>query len=114
MANGLDFEALASEPRKSAEALAACLTELRLHGATILDCIKYVRLNQECSLAESKDIVVNSQAWADQKVAFLRHQEEMFDEFLDWAKDKIESIEQTITPDGTKTVVHMKTPAEQG
>ena len=96
------------------EALAVSLSELRSRGATILECIKYVKLNQECSLAESMDIVVNSETWTDQKVAFLRHQQEMFEEFLDYTRDRIESIEQTITPDGTETVVRMKPPAEPG
>ena len=113
MTNGLDIDALAREPRKSGEALAARLSELRSHGATILECIKYVKLNQGCSLAEAKGIVVNSPTWADQKVEFLRQQQEMFEEFLDSARDRIESIEQTITPDGTKTTVRMRTSAEQ-
>jgi hypothetical protein len=112
--NGLDFDALAKEPRKSVEALAARLSELRAHGATILECIKYVKLNQECTLSEAMDYVVNSQTWVDQKDAFLRHQQEMFEEFLAYNKDQIESIQLTFMPDRTETIVRMKTPPEQG
>jgi hypothetical protein len=113
--NGLDIEALAREPRESAEALASRLTELRSQGATILVCIKYVMLNQGCSLAEAQDIVVNSPTWADRKAEFLRHQQEMFEEFLDYNKDNIESIQQTFASDGAETfIVRMKPPAEQG
>jgi hypothetical protein len=111
--NGLDIDALAREPRTSAEALPARLAELHSFEATILECIKYVKLNQGCSLAKAKDIVANSPTWSDQKVEFLRHQHEMFEEFLDCSRDSIESIEQTITPDGTKTTVRMRTSAEQ-
>jgi hypothetical protein len=114
VATSPDFEELAREPSQSAEDLATHLGELRSRGATILECIKYVKLNQQCSLAEAQAIVVNSKAWGDQKDEFLRHQQEMFEEFLDYARDRIESIEQTITPDGTETVVRMKTPAEPG
>ena len=111
---GLDIEALAREPRESAETLVARLTELHSQGATILECIKFVYLNQGCSLAEAKEIVVNSSTWADQKVEFLRHQQEMFDEFLAYNKDNIESIQQTFTSDGTETtVVQMRSPGEQ-
>jgi hypothetical protein len=59
-------------------------------------------------------IVVNSQTWADQKVEFLRHQQEMFEEFLADNKDQIELIQMTITPERTETIVNMKTPPEQG
>jgi hypothetical protein len=111
----LDIEALAREPRVSAEALAARLAELRSHGATILECIKYVMPNQGCSLAEAQDIVVSSPTWADQKVEFLRHQQEMLEEFLAYNEDNIESIQTTFKSDGTNTfVVRMKPPAEQG
>lgn len=108
MTNGPDSDTHGSDPRNSTEALAVRLGELRSNGATILECIKYVKLNQGCSLAEAKDIVVNSSTWADRKVEFLRHQQEMFEEFLDCARDRIESIEQTITPEGTKTTVRMR------
>lgn len=101
---------LAREPRDSPEALIARLTEFRSRGITILECIVYVKLNQGCSLAEAKDIVINSRVWADQKDMFLRHQQEMFEEFLADNKDKIEAIHQTIIPNGTDLVVRMKPP----
>jgi hypothetical protein len=109
--NRPDIEVLAEGPRESAEALAVRLAELRSRKATILECIKYVKLNQGCSLGEAKDIVVNSIAWLDRRDEFLQHQQDMFEEFLASSRDQIESIQQTITPDGTKFVVRMKTPA---
>ena len=45
---------------------------------------------------------------------YLRHQKEMFKEFLSFSGDQIESIEQTITPEGTKFVVRMKPPTGPG
>jgi hypothetical protein len=104
-----EFDELARQPKESVEALDVRLVEFRSCGASIIECIKYVVLNQGCSLAEAKDIVVNSRAWSDRKEEFLRHQWDMFEEFLDVNKDRIEEIQQTITPDGTKWVVRMKT-----
>ena len=104
-----DIEALARHPKESAGDLDSRLTELRARGAKLLQCILYVKLNQGCSLAQARDIVVSSPAWIDQKEAFLRHQWDMFQEFLADNKDCIEAIHQTTTPDGTQMVVHMKT-----
>ena len=111
MTSHTDPEALARQPQEEA-ALEVRLTDLRSRGHTILECIKYVKLNQGCSLAEAMDIVVNSCAWADRKDEFLRHQEEMFEEFLAGNTGMIEAIHQTITPDGTAFVVRLKAPAE--
>ena len=103
-----ELEELARQPRESAEALDTRLIEFRSRGARILECIKYVMHNQGCSLAEAQDIVVNSRAWIDKKEEFLRHQLDMFEEFLDYNKDRVETIDMTITPEGTKVSVHMK------
>jgi len=110
----LGIEELAWLPKESAAALDTRLTELRSKGAGILECIRYVRLNQGCSLAQAGDIVVNSRAWVDQKEAFLRHQQEMFEEFLDYNKDRFEAIHTTFTPDRTEVVVRMKSPDRPG
>lgn len=99
MINPSELEALARQPRESPNALNVRLTDLRSQGARILECIKYVMLNQGCSLAEAQNIVVNSATWGDQREAFLRHQEDMFMEFLDASRDTIEAFEQTITPE---------------
>jgi hypothetical protein len=108
----LDLNALANGPRESAEALVARLTELRSQGAGILECIKYVKLNQGCSLDEAGNIVINSAAWVDQRADFLQHQQDMFEEFLADSRDEIESIQETYHPDGTTSVVvNMKSPA---
>jgi hypothetical protein len=96
--NPSEIEEHARQPKESAAALETRMTELRSKGARILDCIRYVRLNQGCSLAQAGDMVVNSRTWADQKEASLRHQQEMFEEFLDHYKNKIETIEATFTP----------------
>jgi hypothetical protein len=112
--NGLDIDALAREPRKSIEALAARLSELRTLGATILECIKYVKLNQSCSLGEAQNIVINSPTWVDRRDEYLQHQQDMFEEFLASNRDQIESIQQTFTPNQTETIVRMKTRSEQG
>ena len=108
MTERLDIAALATGPRESAEALSVRLAELRAQQATILECIKYVRLNQGCSLNEAKTIVVNSAAWLDRRDEFLQHQQDMLEEFLACSRDQIEWIQMTMTPDGTKLVIRMK------
>jgi hypothetical protein len=104
-----DIDELATGPKESAQVLAARLTELRSRGASLLDCIRYVKLNQDCSLGEASGIVINSPAWVDQRDEFLRQQQEAFEEFLAFENDRVESIQQTITPNGTEYVVHLKT-----
>ncbi len=99
---------LANCPKESVEELADRMVDLKSKGARILECIRYVMINQGCSLTQAQDIVVNSSAWVGEKDAYLQHQEDMFLEFLEHSKDRIESIEMTITPDGTKMAVHMK------
>jgi hypothetical protein len=105
-----EIDELARQPKESAQALAARLVELRSRGARIIDCIKYVFKNQGCSVAEAKDTVVNSSAWSDQKDDFMRHQWDMFEEFLAANKEAIKEIQMTISPDGTQMVVEMKQP----
>jgi hypothetical protein len=109
-----EIEEMARQPKEPEGALGTRLTELRSRGAGILECIRYVWLNQGCSLAKAGDIVVNSQAWADQKEEFLRQQWDALEEFLADNRGRIEAIDQTITPQGTKVVVHMKSPIAPG
>ncbi len=49
------------------------LTELKSKGCRILECILYVKINQNCSLIEAKSIVVNSPTWISKKEDFIRH-----------------------------------------
>jgi hypothetical protein len=99
---------LAARPKENIAAIESRMAELKLNGARILECILYVKLNQGCSLLEASDIVINSNAWIDQKQGFLQHQADMFEEFIQDSMENIESIQQTFTPDGTKTIVQMK------
>jgi hypothetical protein len=91
---------LAKQPKDSPESLHNHLAEYRVAGAGLLACISYTRVNQGCSLHDATQIVVNSPAWIDQKEPFLRHQEEMFEEFLEWSKDHAESIQMTLLRTG--------------
>lgn len=109
-----EIEELARQPRESDGALRARLAELRSRGANLIECVKYVRLNQACDLAAAIDVVINSPAWADHKEEFLRQQWEGFVEFLTYEKDRIESIEQTTNPEGTRMVARMKPPVGPG
>ncbi len=84
------------------------LTELKSLNCRILECIVYVKTNQECSLSEAKEIVVNSSAWIKQKEEFIRHQEEQMTEFMETAKDDIERIKQTYSTEKTETIIKMK------
>ncbi|RYE54553.1 MAG: hypothetical protein EOP48_12075 [Sphingobacteriales bacterium] len=59
------------------------LFELQAMGWRILECIIYVRYNQNFSLNEAKRIVVNSAAWNEEKEEFQRHQGEMQEEFFE-------------------------------
>lgn len=93
----------------SKEDLDLKLTELKSDGCSILECIIYVRVNQNCSLMDAKSIVVNSSAWIDDKEEFIKHQQEQMEEFIDAAKDDIESIRYTYTPEKTEVTIKMKT-----
>ena len=89
-------------------ALEAKIAFLKAQGCRILNCISYTHRNQECSLQEAMDLVINSPAWLSQKDAFLKHQEEQTLEFLEAAADNIEEIQQEITDEGTKMLIKMK------
>jgi chromosome condensin MukBEF ATPase and DNA-binding subunit MukB len=88
--------------------LEAKIAFLKAQGCRILECILYVRHNQECRLQEAMNLVINTPAWLSQKDAFLKHQEEQTLEFLEAAADDIEEIQQEITPEGTKMLFKMK------
>ena len=45
------------------------ITELRASGASIFDCIATVRTFHRCDLAEAKQLVESSSAWADYRSA---------------------------------------------
>jgi hypothetical protein len=102
------IENLARGPKESLNDLDARVVSLKSSGAGILECILYVKINQGCSLTQASDFVINSSAWASQKEAFLQHQSDMFEQFLHDNSDKIEAIHQTITPDETVVVAHLK------
>lgn len=59
------------------------LLELKSVNWRILECIIYVKYNQDCSLNDAKAIVDNSHAWVEQKDDFIKHQEEMQQEFFE-------------------------------
>jgi hypothetical protein len=61
------------------------LIELKSMNWQILESIIYVKYNQDCSLNDAKCIVVNSAAWIDKKEDFIKHQEEIQQEFLEYA-----------------------------
>lgn len=84
------------------------LTELKSLNCRILECIVYVRTNQGCSLSEAKEIAINSSAWIKQKDEFIEHQQEQMAEFMEAAKDDIESIKQTYSTEKTETIIKMK------
>lgn len=102
------IEKLASGPKESLADLNTRMLELKAQGAGILLCVIYVRKNQQCGLSEAAEIVINSDAWIDQKDDFLQQQEEALQEFIGENRNKIESIQQTFTPDGTQTTINMK------
>lgn len=102
------IEKLASGPKESLTDLNTRMLDLKAHGVGILLCILYVKKKQQCSLTDALEIVINSDAWIDQKDEFLQHQEDMQQEFIDASNNSIESIQQTFSPDGTKTTINMK------
>lgn len=97
-----------SDPSYTKTELDLKLTKLKSKGYDILDCIMYVKCNQSCSLLEAKSIVVNSSSWIDQKEEFMKHQQEQMNEFLEAAKDDIQSIHHTYTLDSTEVKIIMK------
>ncbi len=102
------IQELARGSRLTREQLNARMGDLRSKGVGILLCIKFVMTNQECSLSEAGNIVINSDAWVDRREAFLQEQEDALQEYIDHNIDRIAFVQQTITPDGTQTSVHMK------
>ena len=92
----------------SADDLDSRIADLKSSGAGILDCDKYVMTTLGCRLSAATDIVINSKAWIGQKENFLQQQADFFEEFLADNADRIESIQMTITPDGTDVTAHMK------
>ena len=99
---------LARGPKLSNDELDWRLQDFREGGVSILLCIIFVMTNRDCLLSEARDIVINSNAWVDQRDAFLQEQEEALQEFIDHNPDRIASIQQTMTPDGTETTVDLK------
>lgn len=63
------------------------LAELKTLNCSILECIIYVRTNQECSLSIAKELVLNSLVWKEKKEEFIKHQIEQMNEFLEAGKD---------------------------
>lgn len=98
-----------SENKFSKVELEQKLVELKAVNCSILECIMYVRTNQNCSLFEAKDIVVNSTAWIDKKEEFISHQQEQMQEFLEAARNDIQYIKQTFSDEQTETVIKMRT-----
>ena len=71
------------------------LLELKAKGYGILECIIYIRFNQECSLINAKSIVINSAAWIDQKEDFMQHQAEQEAEFFEAMKNDPKNNEKS-------------------
>ncbi len=63
------------------------LVELKSMDWKILECIIYVKYNQNCSLNDAKTIVVNSSAWIEKKEEFQKHQEDMQQDFFEAASE---------------------------
>ncbi|MFN7843039.1 MAG: hypothetical protein ACK5N9_15080 [Pirellula sp.] len=108
--NHSQMKVLAQGPKLTLEQLDAQMKDFRSDGVGILECIVFAMANQECSLREASNIVINSSTWVDRREAFLIEQEEALQEFISDNIDRIDHIQQTITTDGTQTTVHLKQP----
>ena len=84
------------------------LSELKSLNYGILECIAYVKINQNCSLMDAKTIVINSSAWISEKDGFAKHQEEQMDELLDAAKNDILKIEHIYSKNKTEIKTSIK------
>ena len=104
-----ELRRIAKEERIAPEALPDRIGELKSSGCGILQCIIFVRENQQCRLGEATDMVINMPAWLSEKDAFLQHQSEIMDEFIADNVDRIENIQQVITPRGSSIRINMKT-----
>ncbi len=103
-----ELRQIARRQRLAPEELPDRILELKSDGCGILQCIIFVRENQQCGLADATDIVINTPAWLSEKDAFLQHQSEMMDEFIADNADRIDSIQQVITPSGGSIRINMK------
>lgn len=108
MIDDSELQELAAQGRESPETLVARLGELRARGATILESVKYVRWNQGCDLPQAVHLVVDSPVWEDRREAYWREQEEAFLAFLHSQRERIQSLEMTLTPDGTNVVARFE------
>ena len=70
---------LANGPKESLVELQKRIQELKSQNASILECVIYVKTNQQCSQHDAVEIVINSNAWIRQKEAFLQHQQDCQD-----------------------------------
>lgn len=97
------------ESKFTKAALENRIAELKSLKCSILECIVYVRVNQNCSLSDAKELVVNSSAWSEKKEEFIKHQKEQMEEFLIAAKDDVKEIKQTFYPDKTEISITFNT-----
>ncbi len=101
-----EIRKLASGNKLSDEELNDKLFQLKEADARILHCILFVKLNQDVSLLDATEIVINSECWKSEKEGFLKHQQEIWEEIIDANKDKIESI--IISEDESRIRIKMK------
>lgn len=98
-----DIEHLAKKNSgKTIQELHNTLMGLKLMGLGILECIIYVRGNQQCSFMEAKEIVLNSTTWIDKKEDFIKQEEKQTAAFFNTSIKEIQKTEQHIySSDGT-------------
>ena len=65
--NVSEIDELAEGAKESRTQMDARMFELKSRVVTILDRDLYVHINQECSLSQAHEIVVNSSAWAEKR-----------------------------------------------
>lgn len=97
-----------TEKKLSKSALDNKLFELKALDFRILECILYIRVNQNCSLQDAKTIVVESKAWLDKREEFIIHQQEQIEEFIEAAKSNIQEIQQTFSATKSEITVSFK------
>ncbi len=103
-----DFiDKLAQQHKLSKEALESQILELKKMGFRKLDCIRFVKYNQQISLMEAAHLVMDSPAWIEERAAFWQHQQEQWEEILS-DSEVIKSINVTMSKDQTNITLNLE------
>ena len=90
------------------------LFSLKQKSHSMLECMLFVKYNQNISLNEAMNFVIDSKTWFFKKNEFIQHQNEMWEEisesenFKRNAFKEVDSINLTLSENDTQVSLHLK------